>query len=409
MRDELRSSPQSAWSRSYLRSRAGLRTAPCPSSHLGFLKRLSLLSMFSAKTVVFSKPSWLALFILGLSASLCLSQTAVSVAKPISGASDSRYVFTGTITSDREAEISPRVAGLIATADAEMGFAAKQGELLVSLDDTLAKMDLREKVLNLEASKAELANAKRRYEEAVELGDANFPRSERENRETTYRMAEIAVTRNETMVETQREIVDRHQIIAPFEGVVIEKMAEVGEWVQTGNPVLRFVDTRNLRLDIQVPEKQLPLISKSKNVSVKIAAVAGGSFEAHIEARSPQIDPKTRTFQVRIRLDNPSALVQPGMSAEAVFQPNGDDPALFISRDALLRTAEGEVVVWVAQSSGNTTQASRRLVSIGASSGEQIEILFGLDAADQVIYQGNELLQEGQEVRIVESVIPIAR
>ena len=365
--------------------------------------------MFSAETILSKQLGLLALLFLGFSANLCLGQTAVSVAKPLSGAGDSRYVFTGTVTSDREAEISPRVAGLVATANAEMGFAAREGELLVSLDDTLAQMDLREKVLNLEASQAELANAKRRYEEAVELGDANFPRSERENRETTFRMAEIAVARNETMVETQREIVDRHQIIAPFEGVVVEKMAEVGEWVQTGNPVLRFVDTRNLRLDIQVPEKQLPLILKSKQVSVQIAAVAGGSFDAHIEARSPQVDSQTRTFQVRIRLDNPSALAKPGMSAEAVFQPNGENPSLFISRDALLRTAEGEVVVWVAQSSGGSTKASRRLVQIGASSGEQIEVLSGLETTDQIIYQGNELLQEGQEVRIVESVIPIIR
>ena len=366
-------------------------------------------SMYSAKRVSFKPCGWLWLSVLCLSTNFCLGQSAVSVSKPLVGASESRYVFTGTITSDRVADLSPRVAGLVAKADAEMGFTAQEGELLVSLDDTLARMDLREKELNLDAARAELANAKRRYQEAVELGDANFPRSERENRETTYRMAEIAVNRMETMVETQREIVERHRIIAPFDGVVIEKQAEVGEWVQTGNPVLRIVDTGNLRLDIQVPEKQLALISKSKTVSVTIAAVPGGSFAAHIEARSPQIDPQTRTFQVRILLDNPSTLVQPGMSAEAVFKPNTDDPSLFILRDALLRTAQGEVVVWVAESSGNSAKASRRLVQIGASSGDQIEVLSGLDANDLVIYQGNELLQEGQEIRIVDSVIPITR
>ena len=48
--------------------------------------------------------------------------------------------------------------------------------------------------------------------------------------------------------DIQKEIVERHRIIAPFDGMVAEKMAEVGEWVQTGNPVLRFVDTENLRL-----------------------------------------------------------------------------------------------------------------------------------------------------------------
>ena len=336
-------------------------------------------------------------------------QAPVSVASPIVESDQSRLRFTGTITSDREADISPRVAGLVETADKEMGHSASAGDLLVSLDDTLAKMDLQEKELNLEAAKAELANAKRRYEEAVELGDANFPRSERENRETTYRMAEIAVSRMATMVQTQAEIVERHRIIAPFDGIVVEKQAEVGEWVQTGNPVLRFVDASNLRLDIQVPEKQLTLISQSKTVNVEIPAVAGSSFEAYIEARSPQVDPQTRTFQVRIHLDNPSKLAKPGMSAEAVFQPNSDEPILFISRDAILRTANGEVVVWVAERNGQTTTASRRDVKLGASSGDNIQVLSGLEATNQVIYQGNELLQEGQEIRIVESVTPITR
>ncbi len=333
-------------------------------------------------------------------------QTPVSVATPLVETGQSRFQFTGTITSKREAELSPRVAGLVAKADKEMGHTANEGDLLVSLDDTLAKMDLQEKKLNLEAAKAELANAKRRYEEAVELGDANFPRSERENRETTYRMAAIAVSRSETMVETQSEIVERHRILAPFDGIVVEKKAEVGEWVQTGNPVLRFVDTQNLRLDIQVPQEQLPLVLSSQTVSVKIG---GANFEAHIEARSPLIDPQTRTFQVRILIDNPSHLVKPGMSAEAVFKPSSDAPTLFISRDALLRTTDGEVVVWVAEKNGQGSQASRRIVKTGSSTGEHIQILSGLAAADQVIYQGNELLQEGQEIRIVKSVTPIIR
>lgn len=336
-------------------------------------------------------------------------QVPVSVSEPMVGASQSRFRFTGTITSERVAAISPRVAGLVAKADAEMGHAAKAGEELVGLDDTLARMELKEKELNLEAAKAELANAKRRFDEAVRLGDANFPRSERENRETAFRMAEIAVSRLETLVETQREIVDRHRILAPFDGRVIEKMAEVGEWVQTGTPVLRFVDTMNLRLDVQVPQEQLDLVMNADTVAVEIAGSLKKAFEAHIEARSPQVDPRTRTFQVRIRLDNPSANVRPGMSAEAIFRPSAKQASLFVSRDAILRSADGEVMVWVAIQKGDSYRASRRVIQIGSTSGDYIEVVSGLESGDQVIYQGNESLQEGQEVRIVKSVTPVVR
>jgi len=344
-----------------------------------------------------------------LAQSLQAQQVPVSVSEPMVGASQSRFRFTGTITSERVAAISPRVAGLVAKADAEMGHAAKVGDVLVGLDDTLARMELREKELNLEAAKAELANAERRLEEAVNLGDANFPRSERENRETRFRMAEIAVSRLETIVETQKEIVERHSILAPFDGMVIEKMAEVGEWVQTGTPVLRYVDTKNLRLDVQVPQEQLDLVMGADKVAVEIAGSVKKAFEAHIEARSPQVDPITRTFQVRIQLDNPSANVRPGMSAEAIFRPSSDQASLFVLRDAILRSADGIVMVWVATKSGDSHLASRRVIQIGTTSGDYIEVISGLQPGDQVIYQGNESLQEGQDVRIVESVIPVVR
>ena len=260
--------------------------------------------------------------LVGLSCLLLMTasaQTPVAVTKPLVESGPASFRFTGTITSLREADITPRVAGLVIQADADMGFTAKKGDVLVILDDTLAKLSLREKQLSLKAAEEELANAERRLKEATDLGDENFPRSERENRETIYRRAEITVSRLKTNVETQLEIVDRHKILAPFDGVVVEKSAEVGEWVTSARSVLSFVDTDNLRLDIQVPQEQVELTTESHRVTVRLAGDNEESFEANIEARSPLIDPQTRTFQVRIRLDDHPAHVRPGMSAEAIF------------------------------------------------------------------------------------------
>ncbi|MCH2615176.1 MAG: efflux RND transporter periplasmic adaptor subunit, partial [Opitutales bacterium] len=113
-----------------------------------------------------------------------------------------------------------------------------------------------------------------------------------------------------------------------------------GEGGQTRTPVLRFVDTVSLRLDVQVPEEELALVMGSDTVTVEIAGSGAKAFEAHIEARSPQVDSQTRTFQVRIQLDNSSPNVKPGMSAVAIFKPNSEDASVFITRDAILRTAD---------------------------------------------------------------------
>ena len=97
------------------------------------------------------------------------------------------------------------------------------------------------------------------------------------------------------------------------------------------------------------------------------------------------------------------------MSAVAIFKPSSENASVFITRDAILRTADGQVMVWVAESNGGEFKASQRIVLTGPTSGDFIQIVSGLQPSDQVIYQGNELLQEDQAIRIVESVIPIER
>ncbi|MCB1121122.1 MAG: efflux RND transporter periplasmic adaptor subunit, partial [Verrucomicrobiae bacterium] len=296
----------------------------------------------------------------------CLdAEVTVSVTEPIEDTSQARFRFTGTITSERSADISPRIAGLIAQADADFGFEAKKGDLLVRLDDTLAKIDLEGMKIDLEAAREELANTKRLLDEAVGLGDNNFPRTERENRETNFRKAQLTVERRVSAIEKQKEIVERHRIIAPFDGVVSAKLAEVGEWVQTGNPVVSFIDTKNLRLDLQVPQEQGNVVVNSKTAMVTVSGYDHLSFVANNEARSPAVDPKTRTFMVRIRLNSPPDYIKPGMAAEAVFQPRNDRPNLLITRDAILRSGDSEISVWVAENVSGEFRASNRVVVPG--------------------------------------------
>jgi membrane fusion protein, multidrug efflux system len=332
------------------------------------------------------------------------SQVSVSVTTPEVDTGQGQFLFTGTITSERSARISPRIAGLVAVAEADFGFEAKQGTLLVSLDDTLAAIDLEGMEIDLKAAQEELRNSKRLLDEAVGLGDNNFPRTERENRETNYRKAQLTVERRASAILRQKEVVERHRILAPFDGIVSQKFAEVGEWVQSGNPVVSFIDTKNLRLDLEVPQEQGNVVLNSKTATVTVSGFDDLSFEAYIEARSPTVDAKTRTFMVRIRLNAPPDYIKPGMSAEAVFQPKNAKPSLLINRDAILRGGNSETSVWVAKSENGEIKASKRIVTLGNTSGALIEIREGLEKDDKVVYQGNESLQEGQILQIVESV-----
>jgi len=342
---------------------------------------------------------------LALAHHIALAQNAppVVVEKPETNAEPAVFRFSGTITSKREADLSPRVAGLVSVADAETGFTAKRGDVLVRLDDTLAGIELKEKELALEAALAEKANAVRRLNEAKQLGDANFPRTERETRETAFRLSEVAVQQATNAVERQREIVQRHKIIAPFDGVVISKRAEVGEWVQTGNPVLHFVGTSELRLDLEVPQEQRDVVLQTQSVSVYLSRREDQPIPARIEARSPKVNPQTRTFMVRLALDNPPNSIKPGMSAEASFRPASKTSQLVISRDAIIRYGDGRTVVWVAQNTNGEYLAKLREVELGNTRGNRIEVVSGLEESELVVVRGNESLQQEQPVQITDA------
>ncbi len=322
----------------------------------------------------------------------------VVVEKPETNAEPAVFRFPGSITAKREAELSPRVAGLVSVADAETGFTAKKDDVLVRLDDTIARIELKERELALEAAEAEKANAERRLNEARQLGDANFPRTERETRETAFRLSEVAVQQAANALERQREIVERHQIIAPFDGVVVSKSAEVGEWVQTGNPVLQFVGTSELRLDLEVPQEQLDVVLQTQSASVYLSRREEQPIPARIEARSPKVNPQTRTFMVRLGLDSPPPYVKPGMSAEASFRPTIRGQQLVISRDAIIRYGDGRTVVWIVQTTGGETRAKMREVTLGSTRGNRIEVLSGIEENEYVVVRGNESLQEDQIV-----------
>ena len=333
------------------------------------------------------------------------SQSATPVTAEIAqiNAAPATFRYTGTITAKREAALSPRVAGLVSIANAEAGFEARKGDVLVSLDNTLAKIELAEQTFALEAANAERDNAERLLNEAKQLGDANFPRTEREARKTALRLAEVGVQRAAAAVQRQQEILERHQIIAPFDGVVVSKNAEIGEWVQTGNTVLHFISAKNLRLDIEVPQEQLDVILESPSVSVSLSGRNASLLTARIEARSPKVDPKTRTFMVRLALEKTPNTVKPGMSAEAVFQHQPDKPQLIISRDAIIRYGDGKTIVWAIETSKGESRATRREVTLGSTRGSLIEVLSGIAPDESFVVRGNESLQEGQAIVIVDS------
>lgn len=321
----------------------------------------------------------------------------------IQGAQILPVTLTGTVTAARQAELSSRVSGLVVGNVPDVGHSARRGAVLMSLDPTLAEIRLNESLAEIEVARAELAEAERLRDEAVAL-ESNIARTTQRSRTAEVTVRQATLARLEAAYWYQSELIDRHKILAPFDGVVVRKRTETGEWVETGTPVLDFVGTERPRVDVQVPQQYFPKIPEGSVVSVAIDAVSPQPITGTVQAKAPLGDMNARTVLVRIAFEQTETGVVPGMSAEVRFDLPDLSAGLTVSRDAIVRYPDGTTTVWVLDGPGNQTTAHEQAVKLGRASGDRVQVDGGLAAGARVVVRGNEILDDGGAVQVVERV-----
>ena len=309
--------------------------------------------------------------------------------------------FSGTVTPERLASLSSHVDGLVISVQVDDGYAAKRGDTLVVLDATLAKLQLDVAQARLDEAHARLDDATRLRAEAERLGQ-NISQSTRRSRAARENIETAIVARLEVELQFQKELVDRHTVRAPFDGIVVEKLTEVGEWAEAAHPVLQFLSIDQFRLDVQVPQDYYPVISHENSALVRVDALPNELFTAQVAAIVPASDPDARTFLVRLLLDDPSDEIIVGMSAEASFSVSNGKTVVEIPRDAVVLYPDGSTSVWVVQEMNDGKYAYEREVVLGDTFGETVKVIEGLDQIMPVVVRGNETLEEGVDVQIVE-------
>ena len=177
--------------------------------------------------------------------------------------------LTGTVTARDHARLSARMDGLVSAVHVTAGDRVAQGTLLLSLDPTLEQLALVEAKAASAEARAALDEARRVRDEARRLGPKKgIPESEIRAAEAQVKIAETKLERLLAAERYKLELIVRHDLYAPFAGVVAQRLAEVGEWVDTGTPVLELVGTEHLRLDLRVPQEHYPYLDTDTEVTL---------------------------------------------------------------------------------------------------------------------------------------------
>ncbi|WP_300425771.1 efflux RND transporter periplasmic adaptor subunit, partial [uncultured Hyphomonas sp.] len=184
-----------------------------------------------------------------------------------------------------------------------------------------------------------------------------------------------------------RQVIERVPVYAEAGGTVAELQVRNGDYVKPGTPILRLQSYAGVWVIASVPESDLPLVDTGMPVRLDFPSAPDAPGKGRIDYIYPTIDPKTRTAEVRIEVDNASGYLRPGAYADISLNIGGR-PRLSVPSEAILLGSEGARVV-IAEGNG---RFSGRAVETGISTNGRTEILSGLASGDMVVASGQFLL-----------------
>ena len=292
----------------------------------------------------------------------------------------------GTLQAQEVSPLSPKVPGNVAAVLVDIGAPVKAGDVLLELDDT---------GFNLAAKQAEaiFRQAENQYKRArALLAEKVIP-------ESRFDAAEAAYVISREAWSIAKEHLKNTKIPAPIDGTVVDRTVEVGQSVAPGVQMLRIVNQTSLKMDVDLPEKDLSRVTPETLALIIVDAFPEGTFTGKVVVINPMVKRKTRTFRARIELPNPAGKLVDGMFARVRLSV-GEKNALAVPRDALVRLpGSGTHYVFVVDGE----KAIKRQVKIGKPQDQFAEILSGLSEGERVVTSGTGRLRSGTRVRVAPS------
>ncbi len=213
--------------------------------------------------------------------------------------------------------------------------------------------------------------------------------------ETRFRVKSLEKKGESLKADVERLELERSKkaVRAPFDGVVLKKTVDRGEWLSPGTAVGTLARDDTMDVIVEVPGDVVPFVSKGGSVQIR---AAGKEIQGRITAIVPKGEIATRTFPVKIEVRNRYSLIE-GMEAVVEIPSGPKEKALLVPRDALV-TAMGQTVVFT------VVEGRAKMVPVTVSRylGKEVAVRTdGLRPGMEVLIKGNERVRDGQPVRLV--------
>lgn len=302
---------------------------------------------------------------------------------------DDAYVntmrYSGTVEEENGTSLSFAVAGTIKTMNVRLGQHVSAGQLIATLDPT--SMQNSHKVAHAALEQAE--DASRRMKELHDKG--SLP-------DMKWVEVQSKLEQARSMEQIARRNLDDCRLRAPFSGIIAEKSMEAGENVAPGMPVARLVTASSLVVRISVPEAEMRSVRTGQKADVAVTAIGGEKIAARVVEKGVVANPLSRTYEVRLKLENTDKEVLPGMVTEVFLHSykTASGRHYVIPAHVVQIDEHNRSFVWCVKYG----KARRRFIVCDEYSVGGVIVTSGLSANDSIIVEGQQKVCEGTEVAL---------
>lgn len=307
-----------------------------------------------------------------------------------------RYLrVTGELTGERQAMLAPDASGKVVAAPIERGTVVKEGDVILKLDERAAMIGLRESEASLAEAQLKLEWARSEFARNESLGKQKLIAAGdfehfKINRSTAEAALAMAMARRDAAKKTLDDTVLR----APFAGMIVERLTEVGEYVSSTTGVARLVAAENLRLVVNVPETAVGGIHEGQAVAFTVPAFPGESFTGAVKFIGAALRESSRDLAVEAAVGNADGRLRPGMFAEGRIALTEEKsltvPAAAVRVDGTTRK------VFVVREGA----IEERIVEVGEAKGDAVEIRRGLAKGEAVVLAPGADATDGMKVKL---------
>lgn len=299
---------------------------------------------------------------------------------------EDRIRINGNVSALEDAMISVETPGRVLSI-AERGTIVKKGDVILRLDDRLLKA-------NYEATKTGYDLALDAYNRQNALHADSIIST------MQYLQAKAQKDQaNSQLTAIEKQLQDA-ELKAPFSGRIEERLTSEGQFVGPGTPVLRLVNTTQVKIAGGVPERYSGIIKAGSEVEVIFRSYGIDSRSADIRFAGNLINPESRTYPVEIILNNSDGSIKPSMVVEMHVMRSKLEESIILPRTAVIRNDEG-LSIFVVTNENGTFKATQQSVTLSLSSGDYVVVESGLNPGDQVVTAGFTNLSNGDLVNII--------